>query len=329
VGEYPIVVSDTVRTLGTYYTGLTTNGSQYTLSGIFTGVNYQHPVPNAAFWDGAFDGTFNYSVEFNHGGVYRFNPDWTNPVMIFSTSSDYLGITYDAANNTLWIAKFHTGLVEHRTLTGTLLSSFTVPFTGVSCLALDPVDRTLWMGSQNNQGTFYQYTQAGVQVRTRTYTNLRSQNTLGGEFPFVVGPTPTPTPTPSPTVTPTPTPSPTAIPSPSPNGAVTVSISVSPGQVTEGGDATFRVSSDKTLSQAITVAYSMSGKATQGGDYSLSGTPGQIIIPAGAAFANVTLHANVDHVSEKTESAIMTLSKSAAYKLSKTKKATVSILNAP
>ena len=323
VGEYPIVVGNTVNTLGTYYTGLTTNGSQYTLAGTYTGVNYTQPIPNAAFWDGGFDGTFNYSVEFNHGGVYRFNADWTNPVMLFSTTSDYVGITFDTSNGTLWIAKFHTGIVEHRTLTGSLISSFTVPFTGVSCLAMDPADRTLWMGSQMNQGTFYQYTQAGTLVRTRFYPALQSQNTLGGEFPISAAPTPTPTPT----VTPTPTPTPT--PNPSPNGQVVVSVSVAPGQITEGTDAVFQVSSNIVLNQPVTVTYLMSGKATQGSDYNLSGTPGQVTIQAGSSSAQVTLHSIADHVAEKTESATMTLGKNSAYKLSKAKKATVNILDAP
>ena len=136
----------------------------------------------------------NYSVDFAHGGVYKFDGNWANPVKLFSTTSDYLGITFDTSDSTFWIAKFHTGVVEHRSVTGTVLSSFALPFTGASCLALDPQDRTLWMGSQNAQGTFYQYELDGTQVRTRTYSFLKTQNTLGGEFPV---PTPTPTPTPT------------------------------------------------------------------------------------------------------------------------------------
>ena len=155
VGEYAIAVSATVRVLGSSYLGVTSMGSEYSLLGVPTGVNYSYPlIANAAFWDGGTDGVFNYSVDYHNGGVYRFNADWTNPQLLFATPPDYLGITFDASTNTLWISAFHTGSVEHRMLNGSLISFFTVPFTSISCLALDPADHTLWMGHRPMRGLF-------------------------------------------------------------------------------------------------------------------------------------------------------------------------------
>jgi len=67
VGEYAIVVTDSVRDLGSFYQNNASTGSQYTLAGVYTGTNYPYPLAQAAFWDGASDGIYNYSVEFNHG----------------------------------------------------------------------------------------------------------------------------------------------------------------------------------------------------------------------------------------------------------------------
>jgi hypothetical protein len=180
-GEYPLAVFNTVRTLGL---GSGFNGSEYTLNGAFTGVTYPYPPIGITsdVYDGTTDTTSNYSVDYNSGNVYSFNGDWTNPTLLFSEPIGFLGITYDATDNSLWLANFNGTIVEHRSLFGTLISSFTVPFTSITCLALDPADNTLWMGSQNTQGTFYQYSKTGSQLSTVTYPALVTQNTLGGEF---------------------------------------------------------------------------------------------------------------------------------------------------
>jgi hypothetical protein len=68
----------------------------------------------------------------------------------------------------------------------------------------------------------------------------------------------------------------------------------------------------------------MSGQATQGADYTLSGTPGQVTIPAGQLSATVTLHALVNPP-DGSETAIMTLNPGSGYSLSSTKSATVII----
>jgi hypothetical protein len=178
-GEYAVAVASHVRTLGS-------PGAEYTLAGNYTGNDFPYPDVGAAFWDGATDGTHNYSVDYEvGGGVYQFDADWTNPVLLFSVPQGYLGITYDATNDSLWLSRFSGNTVANYSLSGSLLSSFVTPFDRISSLALDPADNTLWMGSQGTQGTFYQYSKAGVQLDTAFYPGLQSQNTLGGEFRVV------------------------------------------------------------------------------------------------------------------------------------------------
>jgi hypothetical protein len=73
----------------------------------------------------------------------------------------------------------------------------------------------------------------------------------------------------------------------------------------------------------------MSGTATLGTDYVLSGTAGQVTIQAGQSAAQVTLKAKVDHVTEGTETAIMTLQPGSGYVVGRNNQATVSILDSP
>jgi hypothetical protein len=72
----------------------------------------------------------------------------------------------------------------------------------------------------------------------------------------------------------------------------------------------------------------MSGTATQGADYTLSG-PSQVTIQVGQSFATVTLHALTDHVTEGNETATMTLNPGAGYTVSSSNSATVLITDSP
>jgi hypothetical protein len=116
-------------------------------------------------------------------------------------------------------------------------------------------------------------------------------------------PTPTPTASPTPSGTPTPTPSatptPSTTPTPTPAGRRVI-VSASPAQVTEGQDSTitFSVRPAGTTHSALTVNYSVGGNATLNTDYTLSGTPGQVPIPATSDTATVTLHSLTDTVKE-------------------------------
>ena len=73
---------------------------------------------------------------------------------------------------------------------------------------------------------------------------------------------------------------------------------------------------------AVTVHYSMSGTAQVGSDYTLSGTFGQVTIPAGQTSSTVTLHA----LQRGRKTAIMTLTNGMGYTVSTVRKrATVTI----
>jgi hypothetical protein len=126
-----------------------------------------------------------------------------------------------------------------------------------------------------------------------------------------------------PTVGPTPTPTPT------PRPSVKVNLSVSPTQINEGQSATFTVTASSTVNQSITVGYAMSGTGTNNTDYILNGTPNEVTIPAGQSSAAVTLKSKTDHVTEGTETAIMTLQPGSGYKVGRNNQATLSILDSP
>ena len=108
-----------------------------------------------------------------------------------------------------------------------------------------------------------------------------------------------------------------------------VSVSASPTKIHEGENATYTVAASPAPSQSITVHYSTSGTAILGTDYTLSGTAGQVTIPAGQTSASVTLHALSDSVTETSETAVMSLQAGTGYGLGTPKTATVTILNGP
>jgi serine protease AprX len=120
----------------------------------------------------------------------------------------------------------------------------------------------------------------------------------------------------------TPSPTPTATPVP----ALRVSVTVNPTEISEGETATYTVTASSTVTRSLTVGYAMSGTATNGTDYTLSGAPNQVTIPVGQSSATVTLTSVLDQVTEGTETAIMTLQRGRGYKLDRNREATLSII---
>ncbi len=186
-GEYNIAVSGDVRT--TRHNG-SALGQQYDLSFSSTGTTY------AGTWDGIYDGTTdgsrNYTMNFATGDVLSYDRNWQGPTTLFNaggTSGSYLGITYDGTGG-LWISRWNSDVVEHRSMTGSLLSSFNTGFNSITCLAMNYSDGTLWMGTQGLLGKFFQFSTTGTSLQNVTYTNMANANTLGGEFD--VNPVPEP-----------------------------------------------------------------------------------------------------------------------------------------
>jgi hypothetical protein len=90
-------------------------------------------------------------------------------------------------------------------------------------------------------------------------------------------------------------------------------VTASKSSVKKGQQAAFIVALDPGPAvQPVTVHYSMSGGAILGTDYTLSGTPGQVTIPAGQSFAKVILHAQRN----VKKNATMTLTPGPGYFLS-------------
>ena len=73
----------------------------------------------------------------------------------------------------------------------------------------------------------------------------------------------------------------------------------------------------------------MRGSAQIGRDYTLSGNPGSITIPAGQSSVTISLQTIADHVKERNETAIMALASGSGYKLTSQAKATLTIVNGP
>jgi subtilisin family serine protease len=122
------------------------------------------------------------------------------------------------------------------------------------------------------------------------------------------------------TGTPTPTPTPT------PSPVIRVNVSINPIEINEGDAATYTVTASSIVTRPTTVNYSMSGTATNGIDYTLSGRPNQVRIPAGQSSATVTLTSQFDQVMEGSETAIMTLQGGRGYKLGRNKEVTLNII---
>lgn len=107
------------------------------------------------------------------------------------------------------------------------------------------------------------------------------------------------------------------------------STTASPTQIHEGQTATYTVSVATAPSKPLIVKYKMSGTASRSEDYTLSGTFGQVTIPAGQTSATVTLTSLQDpdngNTNEATETAIMTLQPGPGYFSGGSQSATVSI----
>lgn len=180
------------------------------------------------------------------------------------------------------------------------------------------------------------YSNIGLAASTKYYYRVRAYNSGGNSaysntvsattLSSTSSPTPTPSPTPAPTATPatppTPTPTPTAMPTP------TIKVVANPRSATEGGSVVYTITaSNVDRAAARTIYYSMGGTAIQGIHYTLSGSPGQVTIPAGASSATVTLTALRTSFWSGSETAKMVLHPGTGYKLSSTYTATIKIYN--
>jgi hypothetical protein len=188
-GEYPIAVSGgTIRTGGNGQFGAPRLGSTYDLNFNYIGPRLANPLNNIL--DGTTDGKHNYGINFQSGGVYQCNLDWSSPTPMFNATggSPFLGISYDPFNNSLWVGNGGDSITDY-SLTGTPLSSFSTPGSADFALAFDGADGTLWAMSGFDSGSFNQYSTSGTLLQTMNITN--NDNIIGGEFALVSVPEPT------------------------------------------------------------------------------------------------------------------------------------------
>jgi hypothetical protein len=186
--EVGLAVNDAIRTLGVLSVPVPGDvGAEYTLAGTYTGTDYPFPVSSIKslqILDGASDGLRNYAWDFNNNDAWQFDGNWANGTNLFHLPETVsrAGITYDRADGTLWLSGYNASVIEHRSLNGTLLSSFAVPHGSNVALALDPADGTLWFLSTAVPGVLVQYSRTGQFLSSQYYPTLSVKNILGGEF---------------------------------------------------------------------------------------------------------------------------------------------------
>ena len=164
-------VSNVVTTngFGSAY-GLGTGG-QYSLTGTPNGISHTaQATPGYTTeytFDGTSDGTHNYTVQYTAdqggGAVIQTDANWQNPSVLFSVAGGgaYLGIAYDATNNSLWFSGWNASTIADYSLSGTPLSSFNTGQTDTAALGYDAADNTLWVNSHYSS-TLEQFSTAGV-----------------------------------------------------------------------------------------------------------------------------------------------------------------------
>lgn len=185
-GDAALAVNQTVRGFGC---NSGRSGGEFQLDGTLTGTIYTNNVSGSYFYDGTTDGTFNYTVDYLTGDVYRFTDAWEEPTVLFSLGSslEYAGITHDPTNDSLWLANGETGKVENYTLDGNLLSDFDAVFPMLG-LALDPADGTLWLSPFDFSGDLIQYSKGGEQLGQVNCSGLVGVAPLGAEFQYIPEP---------------------------------------------------------------------------------------------------------------------------------------------
>lgn len=88
-------------------------------------------------------------------------------------------LAYDARDDTIWIAYYGNGQVEHRTRVGGFLSSFSTAPRAWTGLALAPPSNTLFLMDDNVDDTVWEYTFAGALVGQVITTDQMTGNGLG------------------------------------------------------------------------------------------------------------------------------------------------------
>lgn len=187
--EAAIAVLDTVKQHGVFHPDL---GTEYTLAGQPTGTTYPgHGLTGGQFgrrfYDATTDGNHIYAWDYEFGSAFRFDLNWSNPVELFNVpgQADFMGITYDPTNDSLWVSGWDLQTIRNYTLGGVLLSSFDPGSMLNSALALNPLDGTLWF-SAFGTSQFQNFSKSG----TFLGSEAAPADLFGGEIVAVPEPRP-------------------------------------------------------------------------------------------------------------------------------------------
>ena len=200
---FALAVGSTIRTVGYY--GIGTLGQEYTLGGVPVGAPYANKNGGCCFLDGTTDGNYNYASGYNSNMIWRGGLDWSNLTPLFGVGYSPIGITYDGGTNSLWVGQYNnsnTVSLFQYALNGTLLSSFspTLPggdpngmgSNGITALAYDSADQSLWFSNYSPSATMYQYSRSGTLLSSVDIADIAATGgyILGAEFQLTATPEP-------------------------------------------------------------------------------------------------------------------------------------------
>jgi hypothetical protein len=147
-----------------------TRGSHFRLDGTFVGSTGSAPVSLCCFTDGTTDGHFNYATRQDSilldtqrsrplaaPSLYSFDRDWSHPRALFPLSPEgtYFGVAYSRAGDSFWLTRNTRdgARIERWNRSGQLLATpVTVEWRGMTGIAVDPQDETLWVGRPDSTG---------------------------------------------------------------------------------------------------------------------------------------------------------------------------------
>jgi hypothetical protein len=179
--QMPLAVVDTIRTYGEYNTDF---GSEYTLGGTWTGVDYgAGGGPDGQRVDGTTDGVnYNYMAAWNDQSIWEFDRTWGGGKKLFDVPGGATGVTYDVTTGYLWVINHGSQQVEEYTLDGSLVSSFGFNTSSgwLGALAYEPASDTLWATDFSN-GAMYNWAKDGTLLDQLSYPELAGY-AWGGEF---------------------------------------------------------------------------------------------------------------------------------------------------
>jgi PEP-CTERM motif len=188
---YPVAITNTIWLGNRDNTG----GAQYTLGGVATGATSAGGTFISQILDGTTNGVNNFGVTCCAATniVTIANANWSNQQRLFALSGAGAGgaegITFDTANNHLFVSTFSDVLQEY-SLTGTLISSTSLNHN-IAGLAYEQATDTLW-GWDRGTSSLDQFSTSGALLQSQNInvSVFGVFNPFGGEMSISAVPEP-------------------------------------------------------------------------------------------------------------------------------------------